>query len=135
MRKLFSFIDELSLILLILVCTVLLVGCAARGGIVVDTTGMTPEEIERIEWKIKYAVAVDWYDYTLKSYKATLDSMPEVDATAFHAKVWPTARKIDVALKTMGIAVGGWTFDQKTAEDNYKIYMLIRTELLKLLAK
>jgi hypothetical protein len=121
---------------MVILVSVLILSCLTVTGkksIVVDTAGLTQEQIEQLEWKVKYAVAIDWQDHILKSYKATLDAMPQKEASAIHAIAWPIFKKINVAIKAMAVAIT----DKNTedAQAQYQLYLNTKTEILKILAK
>ncbi len=80
-----------------------LVACpATQKSIVIDTTGLTPEQIVAVEWKVKYAIAIDWYSWQLNSYKANLDLLPKDEALKIHVMIWPLLKAADAAIMTLG---------------------------------
>jgi hypothetical protein len=107
--------------------------CANRG-IVVDTTGMTPEQIEALNWKINYAVALDWYEWELKSYEASLGALPEEEAKEIHKDVWPLFKAVRVSLDALGVIATGQD-PGGDPQQTYDLYLKAKAELLAALAR
>lgn len=106
-----------------------LAGCGGKQAIIVDTEGLPSEQKELIEWKVKYAVGLDWYDYQLRSYKAALDAMPPADAKKVYKDLEPFFETTRASLDSFGLYVKGMDPD---ADPNqlYNDYLRIRAVLL-----
>lgn len=121
----------IGLLLLFVVLIFAANGCDK--GIVVDTEGLPPEQVEFINWKVKYAVALDWYDWQIKSYKAQLDAMPLADAQATHKELKPFWDAVDTALKSFKSAVYAQSADQAERDAAYQEYLAAKAKILQML--
>jgi hypothetical protein len=92
-------LKRISVVIFVLLA---LVACGQQKSIIVDTTGLTPEQAKAIEWKVQYAVALDWYEWELKSYKNNLDLLPKEDALVVHEKLWPLIKSVKLSITTLG---------------------------------
>ena len=120
-------------VIVILFMLLALIACSGQKSIVVDTTGMTPEQIAAVEWKVKYAVALDWYHWQMMSYKTNLDMLSKEDAQAFHAKAGPL---LDVAFTTLhGLRAVAYSSSPDPVEQAqaYEAFMKAKAELLRIL--
>jgi hypothetical protein len=90
---------KISLIILVLFA---LIACAGQGGIVVDTTGMTPEQVEAVNWRVKYGAALDWYEWELSSLKANLDLLPQEEAMEIYEKMLPLIIAVRASINGLG---------------------------------
>jgi hypothetical protein len=109
---------KISLIILVLFA---LIACAGQGGIVVDTTGMTPEQVEAVNWRVKYGAALDWYEWELSSLKANLDLLPQEEAMEIYEKMLPLIIAVRASINGLGaIAYGSDpNVDPQEAYDQY----------------
>jgi hypothetical protein len=111
-------VKRVSVILFMLLA---LIACGAQKSIIVDTTGLTPEQVVAVEWKVKYAVALDWYDWELKSYKTNLDMLPRDEALKVHEQLWPLIKTAKATLAALGAIAYAKdpTGDPQMAYDQY----------------
>jgi hypothetical protein len=119
---------------LVLLVAFTLLGCpSGQKYIQVDTTGMTPEQVQTLEWRVKYAVALDWYDYELKSYKTTLDALPKEDAQKIHDKVWPLFKTAKASIDVLEtVSLSG---DPDKSAEAYESFLTVKSKILMLMTK
>lgn len=122
-------------LLTLLMVLFLVISCMGKTPIVVDTTGMTPEQIEAVQWKVKYAVALDWYDWEQKSYKASLDALPLEKAKEIHNDAKPLWEAADTTLAAFRAAVYAQNPDPMQQDEAYQAYLTAKSALLATLVK
>ena len=124
---------KIQQISVVVICLLALIACGGQKAIIIDTTGLTPEQAAAVEWKAKYAVALDWYEAELKSYEVSLDILPLDQANAIHAIARPVINTVTVALKAFQAAAYSVNPDAGDQQAAYDAYLASKAALLKLL--
>jgi len=110
-------IKRVSVILFVLLA---LIACGANQGIVVDKTGMTPEEAAAVVWKERYGTALDWYEWELNSLKANLALLPLEEASGVYKTLQPLLKTVSASITALGAFVHGSAVgDPQDAYDEY----------------
>jgi hypothetical protein len=115
----------------VIVCLlVALVACSGQRSIIIDTTGLTLEQIAAIEWKVKYAVALDWYAFQLSSYKANLDALPLDQSKVIHTKIGPLLQTANYMMLSFRAVAYAQNPDPAEQQEAYNAFIQAKAAVL-----
>jgi outer membrane PBP1 activator LpoA protein len=118
--------------LLPVILTVMLLAACMGGNhaIIVDTTGLPAEQVELIEWKVKYAVALDWQAWQMKSLEANLDAMDPAQAKEIYKEIGPLIGGVEASMQAFRSVVYSKSPDPAEQQQAYEAFLAAKTKLL-----
>jgi hypothetical protein len=128
-------LKRVGVIVCLLLALVACVACSGQRSIIIDTTGLTPEQIVAVEWKAKYAVALDWFDAQVISYKTSLDTFPLDKAQEIHKKVRPLLDVANTALLSFRAAAYGQDLSPASQQKAYEAFLKAKSTVLVMIVK
>ena len=124
---------QLKRVSVIAVCLLAFVACSGQRSVIIDTIGLTPEQITAVEWKARYAVALDWYDLQMASFETSLNMLPLDQAKELYAKAETVTDAAFTALQTFRAAAYSKSPDPANQQEAYDAFIAAKAAVLKIL--